>query len=182
MYSCGWKSLSAYNPAPKEIRKDCHRQSSWKGFRFLLEDSRVAQMLPLTGAWIQACHLKRTIYKFNSVNMQSRLGQIQAVVTNALAKQRYKRAIYIFTCYMDPKTCSSTLFPHTLLLILTLLPLPVISASWLPHSLHQSFRFPTDGALKLHCQPFSQPHHPHANVRQKTGRKQRLGARTCKYL
>lgn len=70
MYSCGWKSLSAYNPAPKEIWKDCHRQSSWKGFRFLLEDTRVAQMLPLTGAWIQACHLKRTIYKFNSVNMQ----------------------------------------------------------------------------------------------------------------
>lgn len=67
MYSCGWKSLSAYNPAPKEIRKDCHRQSSWKGFRFLLEDTRVAQMLPLTGAWIQACHSKRTIYKFNSV-------------------------------------------------------------------------------------------------------------------
>lgn len=41
-----------------------------------------------------------------------RLCQIQAVVTNALAKQRYKGAISIFLCYMDPKhaapPCSPT--------------------------------------------------------------------------
>lgn len=40
-----------------------------------------------------------------------RLGQIQAVVTNALAKQRYNSAIYIFSYCMDPKHAVPSLSP-----------------------------------------------------------------------
>lgn len=77
----------------REIRKDCQRQNSWMIFSFLLEE-KVACVLPLAGAPTQAKHIK-------GPHLQVQLGR--AVVTNALAKQRYKSAIYIFPYCMDPK-------------------------------------------------------------------------------
>lgn len=171
------------DPVPKEIRKDYQQQNSWMGFSFLLEDTRVARMLPLTGAWTQACHLKGPHLQVQlSKYAVRRLGQIQAVVTNALAKQRYKSAIYIFPYCTGSKTCSSLLFPNPYCLFL----LPRLSLSFLPlGSLFRSInRFVSQqmGLKTSTVSPFLNNITLMQMRRQKTGRKQCLGACTRKYL
>lgn len=149
------------------------------GFSFLLEDTRVAWMLPLTGAWTKACHLKRTTFWLCKYAAHS-LGQIQAVVTNALAKQRYKSAIYIFPYCMDPQhavlSCSPT--PNCLF------SLSRLSLSFLPlGSLLRSInRFVSQqmGLKTSTVSPFLNNIALMQMRSQKMGRKQCLGARTCK--
>lgn len=101
------------DPVPTEIIKNCQRQNSWMCFSFLPEDTWVAWMLLLTGAWAQACCFKRPHLQVQvSKYAVPRLGpKIQAVVTNALAKQRYKIAICIFSYCMDRKHAVSSRSP-----------------------------------------------------------------------
>lgn len=81
------------------------------------------------------------------------------MVTNALAKQRYKSAICIFSYCMDRKHAVSS--RSVSLTAYSRLSLSLLPLSFLFYSINR-FVSQQMGLKNLHCQPFSQQYHPHA--------------------